>query len=297
MKILFSAAIVAALALAHPAPATAGPFEEVFAAYDREDYEAAFKILEPLALGGDARAQAEIAELYYYGQGVPKNRRLAHLMRQKAAAQGLPEGILQLGHEYFSGVTLILDEGYEELVPVDRERGLELIQRAAELGYAKANIDLGEYYYETHDHAEAANWFLSAAEASEHGSEDFYKAADYLGIVYQLLDNYAGAAKWYLAMIEAAEPGSGMFHRAAIGLGNTYYRNLESPDNFMLAYMWYAIAVDYGGRYSNIVRDDGYNETMGRRDNTAERYLTAEQVAEAQAMAEDWMKQHHKLPE
>jgi TPR repeat protein len=42
-------------------------------AYDRGDYETAFKEWQPLADQGDARAQYRLGAIYHDGQGVPQD--------------------------------------------------------------------------------------------------------------------------------------------------------------------------------------------------------------------------------
>ena len=60
------------LALALFGAATAGPFEDGVAAYQRGDYATAMQLFRPLAEGGDARAQTTLGLLYYYGYGAPQ---------------------------------------------------------------------------------------------------------------------------------------------------------------------------------------------------------------------------------
>lgn len=285
MKILFSAAIVAALALVHPAPATAGPIEDAIAAYDRQDYEEAIRILEPLALEGDARAQSKLAWLYYGGSD--DEQRKSFMLWQKAAAQGLAEAQFYLGHVYYSG--MVLSESWEELVPVDRVRGLELFHKAAEQGYVAAKLKLGNLLMDTRDFAGAAKWFLSIAEAAEPGSADFYLSANALGEAYNRSDNYTEALKWHQAIIQTAEPGSYEFYRAAENIGYTYLSDPDTPNRYMMAHMWYGIAVEFGGQDN--YDPHGFYKALSAQNAMAE-HLTPEQIAEAQAMAEGWMKTH-----
>jgi len=57
----------------------AGPFEDVTAAYKRDDYATALKIIQPLAAQGNAEAQFNLGSLYYIGRGVPQNFAIARL--------------------------------------------------------------------------------------------------------------------------------------------------------------------------------------------------------------------------
>ena len=64
-------------ALGWPILAFAGAYEDGAAAFRLKDYSAAMKHWRPLAEGDDARAQADIAALYYGGLGVPRDYALA----------------------------------------------------------------------------------------------------------------------------------------------------------------------------------------------------------------------------
>ena len=62
------------LSLAIAGPATAGQFEDGFAAYERGDYAAAVALFRPLAEQGVAEAQFNLGWLYELGWGgVPKD--------------------------------------------------------------------------------------------------------------------------------------------------------------------------------------------------------------------------------
>jgi len=189
MRMTMICTCIAALLLS--TPATAGPIEDAIAAYDRDDYEEAVRILEPLALAGDARAQSKLA--WFYEGGSDDEQRKSFMLWQKAAAQGLAEAQFHLGYVYYTGVYLWTSE--EQLVPVDRVRGLELFHQAAEQGYVGAKFKLGDLLMDASDYAGAANWFLSIAEAAEPGSPDFYSSANALGRAYSFSDNYTVTEK------------------------------------------------------------------------------------------------------
>lgn len=58
------------------------------AAFEQQNYQAAYKSLEPLAQAGNPDAQYALGYLYYYGDGVPKNENKAKYWMQRAATQG-----------------------------------------------------------------------------------------------------------------------------------------------------------------------------------------------------------------
>jgi len=73
------------------------------AAFERGDYAAAAKILEPLAWAGDASAQYNLGVLYGNGQGVTRDAAKAAGWYEKAARQGNALAQLNLGAMYRQG--------------------------------------------------------------------------------------------------------------------------------------------------------------------------------------------------
>ena len=65
------------------------------AAYNRGDYETAFKELKPLAEQGDADAQHTVGLMYYNGRGVPKDYVMAYMWYFLAEIQGSEEAIIK----------------------------------------------------------------------------------------------------------------------------------------------------------------------------------------------------------
>ncbi len=98
-RFLFAAAIVVAV----PAPAAAD-FADGLAAYDGGDYATALEEWRALAEGGDATAQAALAGLYRFGQGVAEDHARAAAWYRRAAAQGGATAQLNLGDMYADGV-------------------------------------------------------------------------------------------------------------------------------------------------------------------------------------------------
>ncbi len=70
---LFIAVMATALALVLSAPTQAGPLEDGLAAYYREDYTVAERLLRPLAEQGNAPAQIGLGFMYHYGKVVPQD--------------------------------------------------------------------------------------------------------------------------------------------------------------------------------------------------------------------------------
>jgi TPR repeat protein len=84
----------------------------------------------------------------------------------------------------------------------------------------------------------------------------------------------AEAARWYAA---AAEKGLPI---AQNNLGIRYYNGAGVPENLILAYMWFDIAAVNG------------NSDALRNRNIVTQQLTRAEIAEAAAMADEWIETH-----
>ena len=84
---LASCLLAASLVLT-PEHALAGAFEDALAAYNRSDYAEALRLWRALAKQGDASAQDRLADMYYVGDGVPRDDAQAVYWYRKAAEQG-----------------------------------------------------------------------------------------------------------------------------------------------------------------------------------------------------------------
>jgi len=76
--------------------------KKYYALFDKGEYEAAFKILEPMAAAGYRQAQSEIASMYTSGFGAPIDMDKATMWYEKSAAQGDLKAMSTLGEIYYS---------------------------------------------------------------------------------------------------------------------------------------------------------------------------------------------------
>ena len=122
--------------LAMGGAATAGPFEDAVAAYQRGDYATALRLWHPLAEQGDSDAQFHLGVMYESGQGVLRNDAEAIKWYRKAAEQD--DGVAQfnLGVMYAKGAA-----------PNYAEAAL-WYRLAADHGLAGAQFNLGMMYVE-----------------------------------------------------------------------------------------------------------------------------------------------------
>ena len=80
-----------------------GQFEDATAAYERGDYATAFRLMNPLAEKGDAKAQHNLGVMYDYGRGVAQDYTKALKWYRRAAEQGMAESQVNLGMMYYHG--------------------------------------------------------------------------------------------------------------------------------------------------------------------------------------------------
>ena len=78
-------------------------FENAADAFEREDYETAYKLILPLAEQGDAYAQFNLGLMYGNGLGVPQDYKEAEKWYRLSAEQGHPEAQYNLGQMYRRG--------------------------------------------------------------------------------------------------------------------------------------------------------------------------------------------------
>src|ERR1700675_398309 len=75
----------------------AAPLDDGLAAYQRNDYATALKLLRPLAEQGDASAQLSLGSMYFSGRGVKRDQAEALKWYLRAADQGNVQAQNNLG--------------------------------------------------------------------------------------------------------------------------------------------------------------------------------------------------------
>ena len=145
---------------------------------------------------GDADAQSNLGDIYYYGWGVPQDYAQAAKWYRKAADQGHVMALATVGYmhtedfnEHREGSGILQDEVEAAI----------WYRRAAEAGDAHCQFDLGrQYYYGKHvtqDYEEAAEWFRKAADQGDDRAQ--YR----LGVMYEkgwgVLQDYVMAYMLY----------------------------------------------------------------------------------------------------
>lgn len=132
--------------------------EEGLYYFDKGVYNNAFACFLKSAKLDIPRAQYYVAECYYNGWGVQKNKLEAVKWYEKAADKGSIEAIAYLGECFL----------YGDGVPKDWNKGIEYTIKAANAGIAFSQFFLGEIYYHglgiTADKKTARQWYEKAAE-------------------------------------------------------------------------------------------------------------------------------------
>lgn len=127
------------------------------------DYAQAVFWFQKAASQGNARGQFNLGYCYEYGKGVAKEISMAKALYQKAADQGSAEAKYHLGEIYYRG------EGVEKAYV----QAFKLFQEAAEQGVASALDRMGDCYYWGHgaekSYSKAVEWYRKAVE-KDHAS-------------------------------------------------------------------------------------------------------------------------------
>ena len=110
--------------------------EEVLAAYQAGNYNAAYGFLAGLAEGGDPEAAYYFAEMHQRGLGVPFNPVKAISWFRRSAEGGYPAALYQLGRMYRTGSG----------VPQNIFQSLKYLKGALSKGYGEAGLELASIY-------------------------------------------------------------------------------------------------------------------------------------------------------
>jgi TPR repeat protein len=156
--------------------------------------------------------------------------------------------------------------------PEAHRESVKLLRRAAEQGYAGAQVLLGSRYDDgkgVDKHAiEAAKWYRRAAEQGH--SKGQWLVGDAYAFGEGVPKNLVEAAKWYR---RAAEQG---VQFAQHNLGVMYFSGEGVPQDYVLAYLWFNLAAAAG------------NDDAKKNRLKVERRMTATQIADAQKLSREW---------
>lgn len=296
----FMAVLIATATATATAPAFAGPNEDAKAAYDRKDYSSAIRIWAPLASEGNGKAQFGLGLMYANGQGVDQDVQKGIALIDQAAKQGVVEAIT-----FFASA-----------LTAEPEKAVPLWRRAAELGDALAQYNLGVVYAQglggmKSDLREAATWYRKAAEQgnadAQYSLGDLYRRGegvfqDYdlaikwfriaanaghieaqrsMGYIYDngegVPKDYVASAKWWRVAADRGDPASQYF------LGNSYMTGRGVQKDNVQAHKWMNLS------HSRIPASDSTRRKVIAEQLAAiEKLLKPGQILEAQKLARDW---------
>jgi TPR repeat protein len=232
-----------------------------------------FETLKARADKGDPEAQISLAFHYAEGTGVARDPAKSAKWLRKAADQGVARAQCLLALAYANG------QGVKQ----DKTEGARWLRRAADQGLAEAQFDLGMCYANAdgvpRNAAEAATWYRKAADQGLPDAEcelgNCYLEG--IGVPKDIPEGLKFTRK-------AAEEGFGQAQNA---LGLCYLKGAGVKKDYVQAYKWLALAAAKG--------DDRADDA---RINlaSAERFLTPEQVSEAQRLAHEFKPGKPSLP-
>ncbi|HET9978629.1 MAG TPA: tetratricopeptide repeat protein [Burkholderiaceae bacterium] len=155
--------------------ARADALSDAAAAIGRKDYAAAVQLLEPLAAGGDKRAQTRLGTLYHLGLGVREDDLVARQWFELAARQGFAPAQFELGNLYaFGHAPVPAGEDTQRLAA-------QWYFEAARQGHAQAQYSLGILFLAgsgvQRNPAEARKWIARAARQGHADAQAYLRAA------------------------------------------------------------------------------------------------------------------------
>jgi TPR repeat protein len=239
-------------------------FQKGIEAFDRGDYETAYREWRPLADQGDPRSQFSVGLLFLQGQGVPKDTAEAAKWFRMCAEQGDAAHQYLLGSMYATGLY-----GMDEGIPRDDAEAAIWLKKAADQGYEKAATWCSTVAREGHTEAQYQQGLAEYGEDSYRACQWAKAAADQghmkacmllCEIFHDIYFDYEEAAKWYRRgrqlghphdpealwfgkifetdaqlghVADRAENGS-LYDQRLLGL---HYASITPPD-FQMAYAW-----------------------------------------------------------
>jgi TPR repeat protein len=264
LAIAFCVSVLVAL----PHSSRADDLDDGLAAYNRADFAVSLRLLMPLAVGGNAVAQAEIGRIYLTGQGVTQDYLEATKWFRLSAAQRNPQAQEYLGDIYYGGLGVPRDysaaaKWYElsaqqgdgtsqaELgeqylsgtgVTNDYPKALVWLQKSADQGNQYGEAGLGDLYVAGHgvekNLSEAFKWYMLSANQGNTNSQGSIGAMYYFG--FGTVQSYPDAFRWYKLAADSGEHGSQNM------IGNMYYSGQSVDKNLASAYYWFKKSADQG---------------------------------------------------
>jgi uncharacterized protein len=242
-------------------------------AYEMKEWDKAHKLCKPIAVAGNAEAQAFLGELHYIGHGLPVNYDEAFKWLKLSAEQGYAKAQYLVGHMYKTG-----------RVPGGRHVNIKETIRwyrlAAEQGHSYAQYALGviyccNYYLGVPENdKESLKWIRLAAE------QGHVNAQNDLGLRYKkgdgVLINYKEAFRLFNL---SAKQGNGlsMWH-----LAKMYKDGKGIEEDKVYAYMWFNLA------------DEAWHSTAKEEREELSGKMTTKELRVAQELSQKCLDSNYK---
>jgi TPR repeat protein len=253
-------------------------FNKAFELYDAKQYAQAKPLIEALASEGYSPAQSILGNYYYYGRetnegyGVEKDWEKANKWYSKAADQGDPRGLNNLGTSYMEG------EGVEK----DEAKGFGLFREAAKKGYPQAQNNLARCFYfgqaVDRDLERATFWYRRAAFRGNPAAQGSFGALYYAG--ERVEQDYEIAIEWFN---KAADQGDEF---SVYMLGECYFNGNGVTQDLGKAFEMYNKAAEMGHPWSQCAVGTFFFFGLGIKQDYAKAFESfqkaAQEVAEAQ---------------
>jgi len=134
----------------------------------KQDYDQAYYWFNKSAEQGNAKAQFNLATMYFKGLGIDIDNKSALKWYTKSAEQGEPYAQFNLGFMHLNGLS----------APKDTKQAIEYFTQSAKSGVAKAQLSLGIIYLEgtllKQDFARAAKWIQKSRVQGESQAESIW---------------------------------------------------------------------------------------------------------------------------
>lgn len=127
-------------------------------AYDKGDFEAAFKLYMPDAVKGNAAAQTKIGIMFAFGRGISRDYKNAKNWFEKADLQ-ISDGQINAEARFYLGMIHMNGIGVER----DLNQAFTYFSKAAERNFGLAHLNLGTLYFNLYGDEEKALMHLQLA--------------------------------------------------------------------------------------------------------------------------------------
>lgn len=210
-------------------------------ALEKKEYEEAKRLISEAAEAGYAPAQNELGNM--------SDDKGALFWYQKAAAQGLPQSIFNIGNIYKLGMG----------VQRDMEKAFQYYMEAADLDYPLALLTVGHCYVNGEgvpaDDGKAVWYYKKSAELNNPEAQ-LQVAISYLNGIGTKMDK-KGGIEW---LMKSADQG---FASAQGCLGNCYLSGDGVEENGEKAFLWYQKAANQGDITGEIGMGLCYDQGIG----------------------------------